>query len=140
MAFAPRVGLGAAALPLVAAALMLAPPAQATADDPVQNMSLVMLPAGAPRNAGSCLDGSPYGMYQLLNASSPNWVIYFDGGGACESPAGCVKRAANGSRLGSSKQWDPHFVANSLLEKRCELNPRCSWNQGATDGGFRGLT
>ena len=117
----PRL-VGAAAL-AAAAALTLA-----SATDPVHNMSLVMLPAGAPRDAGSCLDGSPYGMYQILNASSPNWIIYFDGGGACESPAGCVKRAANGSRLGSSKKWAPTFVANSLLEKRCELNPRCSWN------------
>ena len=85
---APRAGRGAAAL----AALTLA-----SATDPVHNMSLVMLPAGAPRDAGSCLDGSPYGMYQILNASSPNWIIYFDGGGACESPAGCVKRAAGSS-------------------------------------------
>ena len=43
-------------------------------------MKLVMIPAGEPALAGSCLDGSPYGMYQLLNVSSPNWIIYFDGG------------------------------------------------------------
>ena len=43
-------------------------------------MELVMIPAGEPALAGSCLDGSPFGMYQLLNESSPNWIIYFDGG------------------------------------------------------------
>jgi len=40
-----------------------------------QIMELTMIPAGAPKDAGSCLDGSAYGMYQLLNHSSDNWII-----------------------------------------------------------------
>ena len=93
-------------------------------------MELVMIPAGEPALAGSCLDGSPFGMYQLLNESSPNWIIYFDGGimppllarrwpaaGSC-----CRCCLAAGCCLPLS-QWLPQLLPRCLARRWLLLPP-----------------
>lgn len=77
--------IGALMATVLAATLVASPPMDERVELTVGGlkngtMELVMIPAGEPTVAGSCLDGSPFGMYQLLNESSPNWIIYFDGG------------------------------------------------------------
>lgn len=75
--------------------------------------------AGPPAAAGSCLDGSPYCFYELLNASSTKWAIFFEGGGACENEQACVQRGATGGGLGSSKNMSATrkpFAIGDLVE------------------------
>ena len=81
-------------------------------------MELVMIPAGEPALAGSCLDGSPFGMYQLLNESSPNWIIYFDGG---IMPAICCLplAAAASLTLPASPPLPAACSASMLIYRRC---------------------
>ncbi len=37
---------------------------------------------GSP-NGSLCLDGTPYGIYYKEGEEKENYVIYFEGGGAC---------------------------------------------------------
>jgi hypothetical protein len=81
-------------------------------------------PAGSP---AKCTDGTPAAYYTQLNASSPNWVLWIEGGGVCESYDDCVGRQ-KGS-LGSSKYFDKSHAASQLISNDPAENPDfASWN------------
>ena len=72
----------------------------------------------------TCLDGSPAGYYAAASPSntSTQWVIYFEGGGACYSLASCAARAK--TALGSSTAWPPTFSQDdNVLSFDAAVNP-----------------
>ena len=80
-----------------------------------------------------CLDGSS-GAFYHWSATNPayanRWVIYLQGGGACNSPEQCYERSK--TPLGSSK-FAPPTASSALLKgamsRNCTLNPEfCQYN------------
>ena len=73
--------------------------------------------------AALCLDGTSAGFY-YRRGRPDRWVLFFEGGGWCYTPAQCHHRAEY-DRIGSSKNWaqtmqPPHFGPLSLSS---EINP-----------------
>ncbi len=67
------------------------------------------------------LDGSPQALY--VRPGSPRaWVLFFEGGGWCQSLEDCAKRA--NTSLGSSTFPTSGYAARDLLSPNCTLNPR----------------
>jgi len=74
-----------------------------------------------------CLDGTMAGYYYALNESSPNWVIYLEGGGLCVEPIDCKQRMKK--HLGSSNYWsDTHTDSKNMCSSSPE-NPFHTWNR-----------
>jgi hypothetical protein len=79
---------------------------------------LVLLTAAA-KGGGVCLDGTPGGYYIRRGAPGNNrWVVFFEGGGWCNSDVACASRAhgALGSSLSyASKVPMPDWYEGSQL-------------------------
>lgn len=71
-------------------------------------------------NGAVCLDGSPAGFY-WSPGSVKRAVLWFEGGGWCQSLPDCLGRA--GTRLGSSTTWPPTASFQGILNTNASLNP-----------------
>ena len=82
-----------------------------------------------------CNDGTPALLYFRPASAQLNrnrWVIFLQGGGACDSPADCAARWCNaGTNFGmqgmSASPAPSGINANGILERRVD-NPMGSWN------------
>jgi hypothetical protein len=66
------------------------------------------------------LDGTPQALY--LRPSSLSFILFFEGGGWCESLVDCAARA--NTSLGSSRFLTSGYAARDLLSPNCSVNPR----------------
>jgi hypothetical protein len=66
------------------------------------------------------LDGSPAALY-VRPGSSSDFLLFFEGGGWCESPEDCLARSK--TPLGSSKFLSSGYAARDLLQTDCNTNP-----------------
>ena len=76
-----------------------------------------------------CLDGSPVPLYVRpgVGDKAANFVIFWEGGGWCESDADCASRSQ--TALGSSTFNITTFAARDLLQANCTVNPLfCDWS------------
>ena len=79
----------------------------------------------AAQRAAFALDGSAYAYFAPENLSAVDWVIYFEGGGECETHVDCLERAK--SSLGSSRALpatlDSDLITDGVLSSRAHANP-----------------
>ena len=85
------------------------------------NWTRVLLTDAAERDGAVALDGSPQALY-LRAGSSSSFVLFFEGGGWCQSLPDCAARA--NTSLGSSRFPTSGYSARDLLSTDCALNPR----------------
>ena len=86
----------------------------------------VLLPT---ENGAVALDGSPAALYLRpgAGANASNVILFFEGGGWCETLQDCADRAK--TALGSSKFPTDGYAARDLLQSNCTLNPYfCGWS------------
>ena len=86
----------------------------------------VLLPT---QNGAVALDGSPAALYLRpgVGANASNVVLFFEGGGWCETLLDCADRA--GTALGSSNFSTDGYAARDLLQANCIVNPYfCGWS------------
>ncbi|KAK4364974.1 hypothetical protein RND71_016332 [Anisodus tanguticus] len=77
-----------------------------------------------------CLDGSPPAYYLDRGHASGvrSWIIYLEGGGWCNTTAGCLYRST--MYLGSSKKMNQQSYFTGILYNRPEDNPEFyNWNR-----------
>ena len=127
----------AAAL-LAGAATILSGAAAAKAPSPAADEVPSAAAAGGPWTlvlladpTAVCLDGSPAAMFLRAGAgeNASSFIIFFEGGGWCESEADCLARSA--TPLGSSKSYAPttSWSQRDVLDVDCATNPRfCNWS------------
>lgn len=75
------------------------------------------------------LDGSPAALYLRpgVGANASNIVLFWEGGGWCESIADCIARSK--TALGTSKLNTSGYASRDLLSPNCTLNPVfCDWS------------
>lgn len=101
------------------------------------SLSLIGLPVTADAfqrvlmKDSKCNDGSPAAYYIAANASSPNFVVWLQGGGICQSEDDCKNRPLN---LRSSKGYAPTFTPSpesmGMLANDPSVNPDLfTWNR-----------
>ena len=86
----------------------------------------VLLPTG---NGAVALDGSPAALYLRpgVGANASNVILFFEGGGWCETLLDCADRAK--TALGSSTFLTDGYAARDLLQSNCTANPYfCGWS------------
>ena len=78
----------------------------------------------AAQRAAYALDGSPYAYFSPDDLSATDWVLYFEGGGECETHIDCVERSA--TSLGSSRALpatlESDAITDGVLSSRAEAN------------------
>jgi len=85
-------------------------------------------------------DGTPSGYYYAESPSgnTDDWVVFLEGGGACETIPGCIARSK--TALGSSKYWAPtRATSNDLMASNCSFNPFCDFNHVFVPCTYRAL-
>lgn len=84
----------------------------------------VLLTEAAATRGAVALDGTPAALYlrRGQGADEGKYVLFFEGGGWCESPEDCVSRS--NTSLGSSRYSTSGYAARDLLQPDCTLNPR----------------
>lgn len=122
---------------LVLAAAVAAPLPVAAADAGVAGDALPESAPAAPWSSvlldtstgAVALDGTPARLYLRAGAgaSAANVILFFEGGGWCESLADCAARAD--TALGSSKFNSSGYAARDVLQPNCTANPTfCGWS------------
>ena len=117
-----------AALP-IALALLSPALASASAAPSAPPLFTKLLLSDAVAAGAVCLDGSPVPLYVRpgSGADAANMVVFFEGGGWCESDEDCAGRA--GTALGSSKFTVTTMLSRDLLSPNCTANPYfCNWS------------
>ena len=88
-----------------------------------------MLLHDAVADGAVCLDGSPVPLY-VRPGSGPdaaNYVLFWEGGGWCESDSDCASRSR--TALGSSTFTITTYASRDLLNSNCTINPYfCNWS------------
>ena len=88
-----------------------------------------LLLESAVADGAVCLDGTPAPLYVRpgSGADRSNIVIFFEGGGWCESDEDCLTRSR--TAYGSSKFNITSFNGRDLLQPNCVVNPVfCNWS------------
>ena len=86
----------------------------------------VLLPT---ENGARALDGSPAALYLRpgVGANASNIILFFEGGGWCETLLDCAGRAQ--TALGSSNFTTDGYAARDILQANCTANPYfCGWS------------
>jgi hypothetical protein len=88
--------------------------------------TLTLLAPALDSIGARCLDGSPAAFYTRPGRGddAANWILFFEGGGWCESALNCLERSR--TPLGSSSSYPPttsHWDAHDLLKADCTVNP-----------------
>ena len=112
----------------IALALLLPALASASAA-PAAPLFTKLLLSDAVSSGAVCLDGSPVPLYVRpgSGADAANMIVFFEGGGWCESDEDCAGRA--GTALGSSKFTISTMNSRDLLSPNCTANPYfCNWS------------
>jgi len=115
-------------LALLCASAAAAAAAAAAATAPAKIAPLTLFAKDSP---GRCMDLTPSGYY-YLNQSSTKFVIFFDGGGECNSADSCKPKLT--TALGSSKYFSPSANFDDggahFLDTDAARNPGfASWNK-----------
>ena len=97
----------------------------ATAEAPAP-WTLTLLAPAVDSLGARCLDGSPAAFYTRpgRGADAANWIVFFEGGGWCESALNCLERSR--TVLGSSSTYPPttsSWDSRDLLKPDCDVNP-----------------
>lgn len=89
--------------------------------DPSASWARILLTDAAEQEGAVALDGTPQALY-VRPGSSKKFVLFFEGGGWCQSGPDCLARS--NTSLGSSRFPTSGYAARDLLSPDCGLNPR----------------
>lgn len=85
------------------------------------DMTYVGLAENMASPGGRCMDGSMAGYYIRPGNDPSLFVIFLKGGGGCGTQEDCIAR--NGTKLGSSRDWDDSMKGTRFLDGDCDTNP-----------------
>jgi len=93
---------------------------------PLSSWSLVYLNGSSAPEGAVCLDGSPPAVYIKpgVGDDASKWILFFEGGGWCESAQDCYARSF--TALGSSSSYaatTAHWSTRDVLLPDCVTNP-----------------
>ena len=73
-----------------------------------------------------CLDGSPAGYYWRPGSLTDKFILFFEGGGWCNTELDCFGRSS--TALGSSRNWPATKGGGGLLSSDCTKSHFCNYN------------